>query len=89
VPCGFELRARGIPGEADVTLRLDHRDAGRVRVRRGEWRAVDLTLPSPSRWPVGHHRLDLAWRPDAIGLASLDMTRPVCRVPAATDAAAR
>ena len=77
--CAFQLRARGIFGETEVTLWLDHQPAGRVRVARGEWRAVELVLPRPAPWPIGHHRLDLAWVPDALGRVSLDVTRPECR----------
>jgi hypothetical protein len=82
VACAFELRARGIPGEADVTLQLDHQDAGRLRVRRGEWRRAEILLPRASRWPVANHRVDFAWTPEAVGLASLDVTEPACRLPA-------
>ena len=76
--CELRMRARGIPGEAEVTLAFDHRPAGAVLVERGAWRAHTVTVPAHRVWPLAHHRLDLEWNRPPERSAVLDLADAVC-----------
>jgi hypothetical protein len=79
--CRLRLRARGVTGEADVTLHLDHRPAGSLTLARGEWRETAIRLPGSAAASGGlrHRRLDLRWAEARQARAVIDFMPPDCR----------
>jgi O-antigen ligase len=79
--CRLRLRARGLHGEADVTLHLDHRPAGSLTLARGEWRETAIRLPGPAARSSGlrHRRLDLRWTSPRQARSVIDFMTPDCR----------
>jgi hypothetical protein len=79
--CAIPVRARGIPAETPVSLRLNHREAGGALAARGEWRDLVVRVPDRAPWPLRHHRLDIAWAGAPPRRARLDVGEVTCAGP--------
>lgn len=76
--CTVTFRLGDHSGEAALTLRLDHRDAGTVNATGESWRSVVLRLPERAT-KLTHRRLDVTWAGRRPGRAMVEVGPAECR----------